>query len=494
MQKLFELIFSPILDQINSKFSVDGFDFTINIKFIVADKPARSMMLNMQSTNAEYMCPVCLCTSCVKVKDKDTNTKKSIFIPYTENPNYTRRTHSGFSAVAYSAQSSNKPEYGIKGTCFLQNIVGLDLIECNIFDYMHSVCLGIFKSITHLLFFSTDSPYSYRSSLSEFDATTKNIKFPSNLSNVPPLLSNVSMWKAKDYRSFFLFCFPIFFYGQFSTFENGISKLCKGLVLLSEDVSKERCEVARKCFQVFLKSFEETYGENKMTANFHDLYHLPEMALSCGSLCGYSGFNFEHINGRLSRLCKGNKRFDLQISRKITAICDLPDPLPDDQSDEASFLRKIFSPRKWKTNIRISESISICGIMKKADISQLQNFEFFDSSKNYSSAERAVVRGKKVSTESYAKKKTFNNSCMISKKFDMAIFIEQIIIRKETEKMTAFVVARSHKIENSDFLLFNFSKEYIKTEINLEHLLDCYAFAVTDTEKLAIFVPKLEYY
>ena len=83
------------------------------------------------------------------------------------------------------------------------------------------------------------------------------------------------------------------------------------------------------------------------------------MAKICGSLIDFSGFNFEHINGQLVRLFKGNKRFDMQISRKIDAIINLNDI--NNSSDRGLFIKNLFYPRTWKETFLVGENIKICG-------------------------------------------------------------------------------------------------------------------------------------
>ena len=115
----------------------------------MADKPARSMLLNMQSSNSKFFCPLC---------NANTQTgyfggRRHVYVPFSKTSIYKHLREEDFSAFAYSASSFNSPELGIKDVCFLQNFVNFDIVTSNISDYMHSVCLGVKKSLTNLLFF-----------------------------------------------------------------------------------------------------------------------------------------------------------------------------------------------------------------------------------------------------------------------------------------------------------------------------------------------------
>ena len=282
MQILFNLTFSHHLAEFNSYFTINNFVFSIIIEFLVADKPARASVLNMQSSNSQYFCPCCL----AQTKTRTINGKRHIFVPL--NQELFPRTNEGYAACAYSADSTRLPEYGIKGTCFLQNISNINIITFNLFDYMHAVCLGIFKSLLNLLFLNSSTIVSFRSSVKTIDRDILNIVFSSAIVKSQPLLCNHSTWKAKDFRNFFFFCFPFLNIGPHIIIDS-ILQLRKGIIVLFENVTHEKCEIARTSFSNFINGFAQVFGEEFLTPNFHDLHHLPDMALKCGSIADFSG-------------------------------------------------------------------------------------------------------------------------------------------------------------------------------------------------------------
>ena len=489
MQVLFDIIFFPNIKYFNEIFTICGVQHRLRIKYIVADKPARSMILNMQSSNAQYFCPICLCRNQVTIYDG----KRHIFVPYSPNNSYLARTHAGFTAIAYSAESCKKPEYGIKGICFLQNIIDINLIDSNIFDYMHSICLGVFKSLLNLLFISNSSSYSLRSSTKDFDCVLSSIKFSSQIVKSPPLISNSSLWKAKDFRNFFLFCLPFLFQKNFSLMMDGIFSLRKGIILLLDQATLQSSLEAEQCFENFLHCFKTTFGEHMMTPNFHDLHHLPDMAQKSGSLIELSGFNFEHINGQLSNLCKGNKRLDLQIIRKISSFCDISFPCSSDTTSQALFIKNLFSPKKWKKTKFINSSISFCGkITKIEDLNFLETFSFYSNTLNFFQASRAIVFGKKISTVSYSINKKFSDSCFLSKSFSHAIFIDKFILAEGPLSKSTYIIAKEHSIDEENFFKFKISDQHQVKSFELESLLNNFSFAIC-YNGIVVGVPGLEY-
>ena len=109
MQILFQKAFSPYISFLNSSYKYKNILFTFDLKYLVCDKPAKSMCLNFQSHNAFYFCPLCTATTKVEFIDNIRHT----YIPLDVMFNSEKRTHSGFLALAYSAESLKLPDYGV---------------------------------------------------------------------------------------------------------------------------------------------------------------------------------------------------------------------------------------------------------------------------------------------------------------------------------------------------------------------------------------------
>ena len=492
MQELLKLSLEPLLANFNSKFTFGEFEYRVRLKYIVADKPARSMLLNMQSSNSTYFCPCCL----VKSTNKIFLNRRHTFFNFNNGQIYHPRTDEGFAAIAHSSQFSGQPQYGIKGTCFLQNFIHFKLIKSNIFDYMHSVCLGIFKSLFNFLFILPHSQNSYRSHIPSFDGVISSLRFPSNIVKSPPLIRKNNVWKAKDYRNFFLFCFPLLFDDLRSNFILGIFSLREGLLLLfSDEIIEEIASRAKNLFSKFIISFKSNIGKQFLTPNFHDIYHLPEMAKRSGPIYSFSGFNFEHINGLFSNLCHGNKRFDLQIAKKIESM--IPRHFFEDsvnESEYCSFINNLFTSAKWKSSLIINSHLNICGkIIKLSHPVSLNEFDFFEPHCEYFEADRAIFKGKQVSTKNYAENKKYAN-CFLFKKFGFyGITIERIIIKLYKEEYTCFAFISKYGLKEVDEFFYAVSGSIITQLISLEELLENSTFCINYKNKI-ICIPKLEYF
>ena len=491
MQVLFDIIFTPYLDSINSSFKIDEFIFSLSIKFIIADKPARSSILNMQSSNAEYFCPVCLAKSQTIV----INSKRHVFVPIVEPDKINFRTHAGFVACAYSSEQTKLPEYGIKGSSFIQNFANTNIISCNIFDYMHSICLGVIKSLIHHIFFTKPSAYSSLPKIKLFDKVLKQIHIPSKLNKSFALLADFGIWKAKDFRNFFLFAFPFLFLEENVAFKYFIHDLRKGLILLLNNVSDEDQHESEICFRRFLVGFSEYFGFQYLTPNFHDLFHLPKMAKSCGSLVDYSGFNFEHVNGALARLCKGNKRFDIQIIKRINILSTIETKINRNNSHEKSnFLKYLLDKIHWKGKLIIKDDITACGKIESViDLSWPSNYNFFINGYEYMRCSRLILKNNKLSTSKYSKGKVFKDSFLVSSDHKTLIEITDIIIRCQSDSKECFILFDEFKITKKEFYLYQKQSFLRKNSIEADNILENYTFAVVGLDHI-IPVPRLGYY
>ena len=128
--------------------------------------------------------------------------------------------------------------------------------------------------------------------------------------------------------------------------------LRKGLIVLfNSPISSQNSDYSKNYFKRFLITFSNLLGKHHITSNFHDLVHLPNIALETGPLYEFSSFNFEHFNGRLRKLCKGNKRLDKQILFKIQNFFQSAGP--NDICDQSliDYIDELKSNKVWKKHI-----------------------------------------------------------------------------------------------------------------------------------------------
>ena len=311
-------IFENLYKSSELYFSINGIVFFIDIVFLVADKPAKALLLNFQNFNAKNFCPLCLCTS----KTKFHHGKKKIYVPLMNNYSVTLRTKEATVALIYSSICTNGPEYGVKGSSFLYNLKSFDPTKGILIDYMHSICSGVFKTLVNFLFFEKfdSKPAPLRKFISQYDKFSKEFMPSFCLPKETALLSNWRVWKSKDYKTFFLYIFPLVQYRnrKFSEIRSTIMLLRNSIfLLLHNNLKNEILDLIDHQNLCFLSEISKIFDETIIKPNFHDLCHLASCYRVAGSLNQFSGFNFEHLNGCFARLAHGNKRLDFQIAKYI---------------------------------------------------------------------------------------------------------------------------------------------------------------------------------
>ena len=329
------------------------------------------------------------------------------------------------------------------------------------------------------------SPVNLNRSL--VDNYISTIKYPPSITKKPMKISDLVVWQTKDYRNFFFFIFPLlkFLISNENLFLS-VMELRKGLyLLLLSNPGIIEIQKSKECFAKFLDGYKFFYNEYSMTPNFHDLDHLPDCVQTSGPLYEYSGFNFEHLNGRLKEFFRGNKRVDKQIIKKVSNFIKAQSEL-----FKNSFCN-IETP--WAIKKFISSVTGICG--KSTEIfSDIKNFEtLFDLtsiSKIYSS-NRALFRNKKISTSSYNEGKPLNTSYFLSKDFSTLLEVTKIYFITHLLESDLYFSGNLYNIAYIDHSFFKKTTYLCESNNNLNFLFENFNYCVISND-FCIGVPSIE--
>lgn len=83
-----------------------------------------------------------------------------------------------------------------------------------------------------------------------------------------------------------------------------------------ESVSPAMLNKSTALLTYFVSMYEVYYGERHMSANLHQLLHLPEVVRDLGPLWVYSCFSFEDVNGQLVKLFHGTQHPQIQNDKQ----------------------------------------------------------------------------------------------------------------------------------------------------------------------------------
>lgn len=142
---------------------------------------------------------------------------------------------------------------------------------------------------------------------------------PHEFSRKPRALSDLSRWKATEFRLFLLYAGPVSLinilpkrlYDHFLMFHVGIT------ILSNINHIIKYIDFAEEVLYNFVKYMEDSYGKEVMTYNVHNLIHLVADVRNLGNLNTISCFPFENYLRKLKTLVRSSTNPHEQICRRI---------------------------------------------------------------------------------------------------------------------------------------------------------------------------------
>lgn len=204
--------------------------------------------------------------------------------------------------------------------------VGIDMITCFPYDYMHLVCLGVMRRLLDL-WISTTGPMHCRISSSQASMVSDRLLalrnyIPSEFARRPRALIERCRWKATELRQFLLYTGPVVLrrvlqpqiYDNFMLLSVGV------YILASPKYCLELNDFAKTLLVSFVEHFGQLYGEEFLVYNIHGLVHLSEDVKVHGNLDLISAFPFENFLGKLKKLVRGPLNPLTQVMRRLSEM------------------------------------------------------------------------------------------------------------------------------------------------------------------------------
>jgi hypothetical protein len=279
--------------------------FLINSVF---DKPARAGILNMKMCNSYDGCLKCYQSS----QPAEDNHHIRIY-KFNREFNQVRTPESYLSDLneikELRRQDLSIEDYrGVKGDCILNKAKHFNPVSSTCIDYMHSVLYGVGLNLLKYWF---EKPCSNNYSFSNFkaiiDIRLKLIRPPSFVPAKPKSIYSINKWKAHDILVFFLYyALPVFTSIMPVPYLNNLTKFVISLeILLERVVKKDELVYAQILIEDFVNELENLYDQHILQSGVHELLHLVDCTKNFGPLNLINCFQFEDINGHVSRSIKG---------------------------------------------------------------------------------------------------------------------------------------------------------------------------------------------
>ena len=220
------------------------------------------------------------------------------------------------------------------------------------------------------------------------------------------------------------------------------------MLLLSDNVDEDNLEKINKNNIQFLQKVASIFDERILKPNFHDLCHIVDNYRNFGPLYHYSGFNFEHINGILSRFTRGTKRLDFQIG-KFLHLFDEVSLSQEEDFKNFSYLHK----KQWKPKILIRSNIYLSGKSLDTDFA-INSSKFINNPSKYSVYDRVTINRLKIATKNYCLKKVFSFYSFIHKKQNIFVEVIQIVHDKSNTVEDCLIICEVYNAISLDHYIF----------------------------------------
>lgn len=183
-----------------------GFEQSINVKVHTllspVDSVERCALQNIHQFNGEYGCSFCL--------------NKGERVPVGNGHARVhrggegkKRTDKQLKRHAVKAETENVVVKGVKGVSILLLLPIFSLIKCFPPEYMHSILLGVVKLFLVTWFDPKNfqKPWYLGTKIHTIDARLLAMRPPNEISRTPQSISNISQWKASEFKKFFTVLF-----------------------------------------------------------------------------------------------------------------------------------------------------------------------------------------------------------------------------------------------------------------------------------------------
>ena len=281
---------------------INNYWYRFFLLFVVADKPARALILNMKLASSYYGCLKC------DIKGESVVYGNGKHIIFNNNRISADRTKENYQRNVITSNQYKKPSKGIKGRCLLSVLKYFEPIRCTNIDLMHSIYLGVCKMLFFYWFVAPMSnKFSLKSKLNELNKKLSEMKPPNFIQQAPRKLEDYKNWRSHEFMNFFLFfALPLF---QNIMDENYFKHLVLFVtsleMLISKRIKRSDLPIISANLKNYVIQAEILYDKHFINSGVHELNHLVKCTIEIGPLNIICCFQFEELNRKVTRFIKG---------------------------------------------------------------------------------------------------------------------------------------------------------------------------------------------
>ena len=450
----------PFVEQAN-RLSTEGFKWMNNGVMITSklfpvsccvDSVARCGMLNMKKFNGIYGC-----TFCEHATENIDGVRK---YPMLENVPRKRTDQSIREQMVAAHFNNNKDITGVWGPSALINLKHFNLVNGMIVDFMHSGLLGVSNLYTDIIMSNAHEEY-YVGSPAAIHIINKRLlsnKPPTCIGKLPRSIEERNMWKASEWLYWILFYALPCLHGLLPRKNlNHLALFVSAMtILLSDSITKDMLQRARKLLIKFVLNFGRLYGDQYMHYNVHLLLHMCDTVHNWGPLWAISTFPFENENKELLKLKKNNNEIAVEIATRLLTYQKIPylenESFVSDSTTK--FCKEIYFQRSKK--VYRTEDCNLLGVGKYHDLNQeeteaLEPFLMINEISECKKFERMIYKSFRYTTSSYSKTKKNNDSVFETTNNKFGI-IHGIYLIKQADQEEIYIFFKLLKLEPITFV------------------------------------------
>ncbi|XP_071581912.1 uncharacterized protein [Temnothorax nylanderi] len=286
-------------------FLYNGQQIKIKVNAFICDAPARAYLKCCASHNGKHGCEKCF-TEGISVSHR--MIFKDIFA--------TRRTDQSF--------YDQVDEDHHKGISPLIRY-NINVVSQFPLDPMHHLGLGVMRTLLSRWVFTGKPPYKLSfHSIEKFSKQMLLLRsfIPNDFARKTRSLTELSRWKATEYRLFLLYVGPVVLKDvlENAVYEHFMLLHCAVFILSNSESVKHYIDYAEELLKNFVLHAEHIYGNYILVYNFHNLIHICDDVRKFGVLWDYSSFPFENFLGKLKKLIRGPSNPHQQICLRINEL------------------------------------------------------------------------------------------------------------------------------------------------------------------------------
>lgn len=259
---------NEVKDLYSTGLTVNDEEFSVGVKRVVCDAPAKCFILNIKNFLSYSSCTKCNVTG-----------------EYGRNKVY----YPEISDLKVDNDYLNDQLYKGEKTKLLE-IPDFGVVTKIPLDYMHLVCLGVTKKLISIWMQEHAHQDSEASLIARINKT-----HPNDFKYKAKSIGSHENWNASNLRQFLLYYGPLMVKDMISAEQYNhflmLHAACR--ILCTAKINADMVDKAETFLRKFIQELKELYGIENVTHNIHGLFHLVDDCRLHGTLDSFSAFQYE---------------------------------------------------------------------------------------------------------------------------------------------------------------------------------------------------------